>query len=367
MILKESNILNACSKLGMLSASSSVIKKFTRWRLMMKYLILLALTTLSVFGQSSSGKPGSSCVLSGLEYDSEPINGTITRNLAFFTIKKSGKIIGKFGFHLYSDGVREANNSESHINKFYNSCYVPSDFQENLFNRQYSNGDILSKPKAHEVEIDTIDTNDFSGIKSYGELMEELRIKEEKKEEERRRTDKLLDTDFCINDIVIDDLDKIGKILETFTNDKIKVQIRGSEFSSVKNLKDLSKSTTCYKKFCVNARLNDPSQDWGRTGVIVEVFNNGKAVVKIDGGQSFVNGGKAYLEIVDLNLKKSLGIGSECVDGACVKGRVIDLKDRWDRTGVIVEVFDNGKARVKFDRETYPTIVNIEQLGFGKD
>lgn len=109
----------------------------------MKKLLLgfVFLSSVSAFAQARTD----ACILTTVKYDSQYITREITRYRSFFTVHKNNKLIGKFGINQYSDGVIE-DNSENNIDDFYSKCDVPANFEDNLLNRVYKNGHVLSRP-----------------------------------------------------------------------------------------------------------------------------------------------------------------------------------------------------------------------------
>src|SRR3989338_8146908 len=83
---------------------------------------------------------------------------------------------------------------------------------------------------------------------------------------------------------------------------------------------------------CVNDRVIDGSSD---VGTIVAIYSNGKAKVKFDRFS-------AYTRSI-----KELSKSAECKGRFCVNDRVIDGSSD---VGKIEMIFENGKAKVKFDR-----------------
>lgn len=99
---------------------------------------------------------------------------------------------------------------------------------------------------------------------------------------------------------------------------------------------------------CANDRIIDSSGDAGR---VIEVFSNGKAKIKFDAFTGF------YTKSLS-----GLGKGVKCHAGFCASNRVIDTSGD---AGTIIEVFNNGTAKVKFDAFTGKYTKNLRGLGRG--
>jgi hypothetical protein len=148
---------------------------------------------------------------------------------------------------------------------------------------------------------------------------------------------------FCCGDLVIDTSNDLGRVVEVFTNGQARVNYDHYGVYPV-SINKLSKATSCSAHICVGDRTMDTSND---VGTVKEVFDNGKAQVKYD---------KYGLYIVEIN---KLGKGWRCIENACVGDRVMDTSND---TGSILELFDNGKARVNYDHYgVYP--VDFSKLG----
>lgn len=154
--------------------------------------------------------------------------------------------------------------------------------------------------------------------------------------------------DICVGDRVIDNANDAGRVIEVYSNGKAKVKFDRFSNLYTKNLKDISKSIRCKGRLCVGNRVLDNAND---VGTIHEIFANGKVNVKFD------RFSKIYTK-----LSSDLGKGYRCVEAACVRDRIIDNSND---SGIILEVFDNGKAKVKFDRFSNYYVKSLKDLGYG--
>lgn len=101
-------------------------------------------------------------------------------------------------------------------------------------------------------------------------------------------------------------------------------------------------------QLCIGDRIID-SQSY--VGTVLEVFSNGKTKISLDGGPY-----SSYLRDTS-----SLGKGVKCHNNICVDDRIINGQGY---SGKVLEVFNNGKARVYFDGSSYSSsISNISELG----
>lgn len=155
----------------------------------------------------------------------------------------------------------------------------------------------------------------------------------------------------CVGDRIIDDGDRAGTVLEIFDNGKVSVTLDGGAYDSyVKEASSLGKAVRCLENICVKNRIMEESD---RTGSVLEVFDNGKAIVKLDGGAF-----NPYVRRVETLAKKV-----RCSQTICNKDRIMD---DGDRVGSVVEVFSNGKAIVTFDGGAFKSYVRkTEDLGKG--
>lgn len=131
-----------------------------------------------------------------------------------------------------------------------------------------------------------------------------------------------------------------GNIVEIFTSGKATVKLDGYSGNSVYNLSTLSSSTNNgggngggnYSRLQPGDRIIT-SGDY--TGVVKEVFSNGKIKVTLDG----------YSGLNDYN-ESALSKAVYCTGRVCTGDRIITS---GDYTGLVKESFENGKVKISLD------------------
>ena len=148
----------------------------------------------------------------------------------------------------------------------------------------------------------------------------------------------------CVGHRVMDSSNRLALVVGV--NDKGVAQVKlddrifpVSRFSST-----LSKKVECYQNICANDRVLDAAD---QTGIVTEVFDNGKAQVRFDDGTA------------DIRVAVTLGKSEECIDKVCIDH---NFKDLAGNTGIILELYDSGKAIVKFDHTAFPRIRTFVSL-----
>ena len=140
----------------------------------------------------------------------------------------------------------------------------------------------------------------------------------------------------CRDARIIDKNNTTGSIQEIFSNGMAIVLLDEQGLTPYyRKLTDLSGAVAYKGKYHINDRILDLSNS---TGTIKEIFDNGLAKVMMDGK------GINY-RIVALS---ELAKGYKCVEAACTKDRFLDSNNS---SGTIMEIFDNGVAKVMLDRK----------------
>lgn len=150
----------------------------------------------------------------------------------------------------------------------------------------------------------------------------------------------------CSGDRMIDSSENVGRVLEVFSNGQARVDLDRYTGTYIRQVNTLGKGVGCFQHICVGDRIVDSSEN---VGTVKEVFDNGKARVDLDRYTG------TYIRQVN-----TLGKGFSCIESVCVNDRMIDSSQK---TGRILELFDNGKARVDFDRYTGTYIRSFVSLG----
>jgi hypothetical protein len=142
----------------------------------------------------------------------------------------------------------------------------------------------------------------------------------------------------CVGDHVMDSSNRLAQVLEVSDKGIATIRLDERTFPVTRAVSALSKAIKCYQTVCTDDRVLDAAD---QTGVVTAVFDNGKAQVKFDNGTT------------DIRVAVTLGKSVECVEKICVDQNVKDLANN---TGVILELFDSGKALVKFDQSVFPRV-----------
>jgi len=157
----------------------------------------------------------------------------------------------------------------------------------------------------------------------------------------------------CIDDNVIDNENDTGRVIEAFTNGKTKIDWDKSSYGvTIKSSSNLWTSTSCTLELCLGDRIIDNEND---TGKVIALYSNGKA--KIDWDKSSYG--------VTISNIRQLSKSYRCSGNLCVGQYIIDDEDD---TGKVVEIFENGKVRVKWDKSSYGiTVTTMRRLGYRLD
>ena len=151
-------------------------------------------------------------------------------------------------------------------------------------------------------------------------------------------------------DRVFDTLvEKIGTVHETFENGKVSIRFDDLNFISTRGIENLSKSTDCLKNFCKKSRI---IHSMDKVGTLKEIFENGKAAVHLD---------HLTQSTVVITEIEALGKGYRCIERVCRDTRLIHSPTNSPVT--VVELFDNGKALVKFSNIQEPQVMSFDSLG----
>lgn len=142
-----------------------------------------------------------------------------------------------------------------------------------------------------------------------------------------------------------------GIVVEVFNSGKARVNWDNYTQDSVVNSHDLSKSTICSNNVCVDNRVvfNNANND---TGVVLEVFQNGKATIDWDFYDS-----NSSVNVSDL------GRSYRCNGKICVGERVV-FNNANNDLGTVVEVYSTGNAKIDWDNYSSNSVVSITDLGY---
>lgn len=150
----------------------------------------------------------------------------------------------------------------------------------------------------------------------------------------------------CKGDRIVDSSNNVGSVLDVFSNGKAQVSLDGYYNTYTRNVRELGKGVQCNQHICAGDRIVDSSNNVGKA---VEVFDNGKAKVSLDGYYNY------YIRNI-----QNLGKGYRCIENVCEGDRIIDSANN---TGRVVELFDNGKAKVSLDGYHNYYIRSFQSLG----
>lgn len=151
---------------------------------------------------------------------------------------------------------------------------------------------------------------------------------------------------FKVGDRVIDHENDLGEIID-FIGDKARVDYDKFSKHYDMSLSRLHKATNCVGSICVGKRVVDHENDLGS---VLEVFENGKVYIDYD------THSKHYVMS-----RGKLAAGVECYDGICVGNRVVDHESDY---GSVLEVFENSKAYIDYDRLSKNYVMSISKLTF---
>jgi translation initiation factor IF-1 len=145
---------------------------------------------------------------------------------------------------------------------------------------------------------------------------------------------------------IIDAGENVGTVLETFSNGKARVKFDNYSEDYVREINTLASAIRCDNDICMEDRIIDSA---GNAGKVIEVFANGKALVRLDSYSS------EYIRQT-----KQLGKGFRCFEKICQGDRIIDASNN---TGTVKEIFSNGRALVAFDNYSELYVRSLESLG----
>jgi len=160
-------------------------------------------------------------------------------------------------------------------------------------------------------------------------------------------------TSLCSGDRVVFENEKgdTGVVLEVFNNGKATVDWDDFLKNSTVPTNTLSKSVICNEYACRDNRVVF-SNSKGDTGKVLEVFENGQ--VKVD-WDDFIN--HSVVKGSDV------GVGFRCNGDLCVHDRVV-YNNAANDTGTVIEVFANGKVKVDWDSYSNNSVVKMSDLGY---
>lgn len=148
----------------------------------------------------------------------------------------------------------------------------------------------------------------------------------------------------CAGDRVMDSANRLASVLSVSNQGVAQIKLDDRTFPVNRAVSALSKKINCYQNICTEDRILDGAE---QTGTVAEVFDNGKVQIKFDNGT------------VDIRIAVTLGKSVECVEKVCVDH---NIKDVGNNPGIILELFDSGKALVKFDHSAFPRVRNFLSL-----
>lgn len=88
----------------------------------------------------------------------------------------------------------------------------------------------------------------------------------------------------CMGDRIIDSSNYVGKAVEVFDNGRAKVSLDGYNIYYIRGISELGKGYRCIENFCKGDRIIDSSN---YTGKAEEIFDNGQVKVSLDGFFNF--------------------------------------------------------------------------------
>jgi len=148
----------------------------------------------------------------------------------------------------------------------------------------------------------------------------------------------------CSGDRVQFDGNNSGTAVEVFNNGKVKIKDDSTEYK-YRDISQVGKGHRCVGRIC---RKNRVQFDGNNSGTAVEVFDNGKVKIK-DNSSEY-----KYRDI------SQVGKAYNCVESLCSRDRV---QFDGNNSGTAVEVFDNGKVKIKDNSSEYK-YRDMYQLGY---
>lgn len=153
-----------------------------------------------------------------------------------------------------------------------------------------------------------------------------------------------LPNSICAGQRVMDSSNRLARVIGVNPQGLAEIKLDDRAFPITRARSTLSKQVPCYQNICTDDRVLDAGD---KTGIVIDVFDNGKAQVRFDDGT------------FDIRVAVTLGKSVECIDKVCIDH---DFKDLSGNTGVILELYDSGKAIVKFDHTAFPRIRTFVSL-----
>ncbi|WP_374078524.1 beta-sandwich domain-containing protein [Bdellovibrio bacteriovorus] len=147
-----------------------------------------------------------------------------------------------------------------------------------------------------------------------------------------------------VGDRVIYSDSYFGKVLEIFQAGKARVALDGYSTPQLVEISSLGKSVNCDSGFCVG----DSVLYSENTGVVKEIFANGKARVALNG----------YSSVYVLSTKE-LAKETQCIGNVCVGDRI---QYAGANPGVVKRTFANGKVQVALDSYSSLYLVSHTEL-----
>jgi hypothetical protein len=123
---------------------------------------------------------------------------------------------------------------------------------------------------------------------------------------------------------------KTGNIKRTFTNNQILIQFDNQDKNELHYRSELSFAINC-DVLCVGDRVLTPQL---KTGIVLELFSNYKAKIKLDDQGTVIFGSESYLS-KSINEKIGFHVGQRVVTHGL--------------TGKILEIFENNRVFVQLD------------------
>lgn len=153
----------------------------------------------------------------------------------------------------------------------------------------------------------------------------------------------------CKNDRVVFDNHFSGSVVEVFNNNTVKISSDYHNSYQIRDIRDIGVAKRCVEKVCVKSRVNF---DNIHTGSITEIYDNGIVKISSDNHNSY-----QYRRI------QEIGVENRCVENLCKNNRV-----NFDHNfvGSVVEVFDNGIAKISSDSHNPYQYRNIQALGIAR-
>ena len=150
----------------------------------------------------------------------------------------------------------------------------------------------------------------------------------------------------CPGSRVLSPNETTGTVLEVFSNGMVTVKFDAFAGTHTRSEDSLSKAKRCVSGICVSHRILSSNDT---PGEIREVFTNGKATMTFEGYSGL------YVRHVS-----TLGLSTNCLATACTGDRVISSNGT---PGTILEIFDSGRAKIRFDGYSGTYLRGLSDLG----